>query len=48
MANGPLVRYALWRLGLKIVGRRRYAHPCGGCGALVKPGEWSRHRCQSR
>ena len=46
MANGPLVKYAKWRLGLKIVGRSRYAHVCPGCKELVKPGEWGRHRCQ--
>ena len=45
MANGPLVRFARWRLGLKIVGRRRYAHPCGGCGMLVRLEDWRGHRC---
>ena len=45
MANGPLVKYAKWRLGLKIVGQRRYAHVCPGYITLVKPGDWGRHRC---
>ncbi len=45
MANSPLVRYAKWRLGLRVVGRRRYAHLCGGCKALVELGDWGRHRC---
>jgi len=41
-----LVKYAKWRLGLRIVGRRRFAHLCPACRVLVKPEDWGRHRCQ--
>lgn len=46
--DGPLVRYAVLELGLKIVGRRRWKPreiQCPNCLAVVSREEWNSHRC---
>lgn len=46
MTDGPLIRFAVFELGLKIIGRSRWAIKCPGCHYLVAKEDWNRHRCK--
>ena len=45
MTDGELVKFAVFEMGLKITGRRRYTNRCGGCRQLIVIEKWREHRC---
>lgn len=45
MTDSTLVKWAVFELKLKILGRKKWAFRCA-CHELVAKEDWARHRCK--
>lgn len=43
--DGTLVRFAVYKLHLEIIGRGRWGTRCPGCRKIIAKARWRGHRC---